>query len=78
MEKSKLIDALKNAYELEEGYVPEISKFFLKDFEWGPVEIEKKDRVKKMLKRIMEETIEHSRMLKEMISEIKGFSGNEV
>ena len=77
MEKGKLIKTLLNASELEETHSSVIAKFFLEDFDWGPVEKDKVRRVKEILKIIRNQTMNHERIINEMIGIVRESSENE-
>ena len=67
MKRNELISALKSALELEEEHTPHVASFFIEDFDWGHVEKEKVERVKRILGVIRSQTIEHGRVLDELV-----------
>jgi len=77
MNKKELISALMSAVELEEEHTPHVAKFFIEDFDWGYVEPEKVERVKRILKVIMEQTIEHGEIIDELIGTVYRSGVNE-
>ena len=72
--KDELLRILRNASELEESHTPVIAGFFLNDFEWGDVDAKKVERVKVILRVIEKQTLEHERMLDEMMGRIGGLA----
>ncbi len=77
MNKRELISALMSASELEEEHTPHVAKFFIEDFDWGHVEAEKVEHVKKILLVIKEQTIEHGRILDELVGTVQASGSNE-
>jgi hypothetical protein len=67
MNKADLIRTLTSASELEEAHTPLVAKFLLEDFDWGDIEKEKVDRVKKIIGVIKEQTLNHEKILSDMI-----------
>ena len=71
MEKNELLRNLLNASELEETHSSVITKFFLDDFDWGPVEKDKVKRVKLILGVIRSQTMNHEKILNELVGMIR-------
>ena len=78
MKKDELASFLANASGLEETHSKFVTKFFLEDFDWGAVEKEKVERVKKILYTIEKQTSNHAKMLKDMMEKLEEMSENEV
>jgi hypothetical protein len=77
MERDKLIKTLLNASELEERHSSIVAKFFLEDFDWGPVEQERVKKVKEILKVIRNQTMNHERIINDLIGMVKESKENE-
>jgi hypothetical protein len=77
MEKAKLVKSLMNASELEESHSSVVANFFLEDFEWGPVEKDKVKRVKDILTVIRNQTINHEKIVNELIGMVRDSGKDE-
>jgi len=77
MNRDELVKFLTNASELEERHSGVVAKFFLEDFEWDGVEEEKVERVKEILKIIGNQTMNHERMLNNLVGAIKDSDRDE-
>jgi mannitol/fructose-specific phosphotransferase system IIA component (Ntr-type) len=77
MEKNELIRTLLNASELEETHSSVIAKFFLEDFDWGPVEKDKVKEVKTILGTIRNQTMNHEKIINNLVSMIRESNENE-
>ena len=71
MEKEKLVRTLLNASELEETHSSVIAKFFLEDFDWGPVKKDEVKKVKSILSVIRNQTMNHEKILNELVGMIR-------
>jgi hypothetical protein len=71
MKKEELIKDLINASELEEGHTPIIAHFLIDDFNWGPIEQDKIDKIKGILNTIKIQTIQHEKMIEQIISMVQ-------
>ena len=77
MDKQKLIRILVNASEIEEGYTPVITRFFLDDFDWNGADQDKVESVKKILNVIQSQTQQHERILNELIKKVQESADDE-
>ena len=77
MNKRELISALMSASELEEEHTPHVAKFFIEDFDWGHVEAAKVEKVKKILAIIKNQTIQHGRILDELVGTVQASGSDE-
>ena len=77
MKKNELISALMSAMKLEEEHTPDVAKFFIEDFDWGHVDKEKVEKVQHILGIIKMQTIEHGRILDELIGTIQASGDDE-
>ena len=77
MKKEKLIKKLLNASELEESHSQVIANFFLEDFDWSKIEKEEADKAKDLLKIIRSQTLNHQKILNELINKVKDSEKNE-
>jgi hypothetical protein len=77
MNKTQLISALMSAMELEEEHTPHVAKFFIEDFDWDHVEPDKVEKVKDILGVIKQQTIEHGRILEELIGTLQASGTDE-
>jgi hypothetical protein len=71
MKRDDLVKLLMEASELEEGHSAFIAKFFVEDFDWNGVEAEKVDRVQTILRAIGSQTMNHGRILNDMVGMIR-------
>jgi hypothetical protein len=71
MHRDKLVKLLMNASELEESHSSTVAKFFVDDFDWDGVEEEKVNRVKEILKTIGNQTMEHNRIINDLVGTIR-------
>jgi hypothetical protein len=77
MNKPELIGKLLTASELEESHTPLVAKFLLEDFDWGEIEKEKVERVKKILGVIKDQTMNHEKILSETIDLVNRSGDND-
>ena len=77
MKKDDLVRFLKDASELEETHSAFIAKFFLEDFDWNGVNEEKIGRVREILKGIGSQTLNHGRILNELVGMIEDSDQDE-
>ena len=77
MKRDDLIRLLRDAAELEEGHSAFIAKFFLEDFDWDGVSEEKVERVRNILKAIGSQTLNHGRMINDMVGMIEDSDQDE-
>jgi hypothetical protein len=77
MKREDVLKALMAASELEESYSPIIARFFLKEFDWSGIEDENVQRIKRMLKVIEVQTLEHNKTLDEIASFVKESGEND-
>ncbi len=71
MEKKKLIKSLMIAVELEEDQAAVITKFLKEDFDWESIEKSKVDRIKELLGILENQTMEHARLINELIGMLR-------
>ena len=77
MKKQELLKSLKFAWELEESHVPAILNFFLDDFDWSNIGNDRVVRVKEILEVIKKQTLNHSRILNELMESVRASDENE-
>ena len=77
MIKDDLIKTLLNAVELEESHSPFVAKFCAENFKWGDIEEDKVKKVVNLLNLIKSQTIEHERMLNDLIGQLRESDKNE-
>ena len=77
MKKDDLIKKLLNASALEESHSQTVANFFLEDFDWSKIDQEKANKAKDLLKLIRSQTIEHQRILDDLVGKLKESEKNE-
>ena len=77
MERGELVKTLLNASELEETHSSVIAKIFLEDFDWGPVEKNKVEKVKQILSVIRNQTVNHEKIINELVGMIRDSDKDE-
>lgn len=77
MDKESLLTHLESALKIEESNTAEIARFYIEDFDWGDVEDAHIDSVKVLLKTIREQTLEHEKIVNEMIEWIRTGGSDE-
>ena len=54
-----------------------IAKFFMEDFDWGEIEEEKADQIKKILKVIKDQSYNHFLMINEIVQKVRSSEKDE-
>ena len=72
MKKQDLIYNLTRASDIEDTNTNKISAFLLEEYNWGDIDPEKVEQIKKMLKVIKEQSQEHFETVNRILEEVRG------
>ena len=74
--KEKLLRFLRDASDLEEGYMEFMTEFIEKYFDWEGFDPEKVKTAKKLFEKLRKESEKHNKMVEDMMMWISGRSEN--